>query len=350
MSEINDTLERLRAAADDQVAAVATLDDLDELEATTVGRRSPVAEARRGLGQVDPSERPALGRYINEVATEIGAKLAARRRELEIAEMAAQLADDRVDVTLPGRVPRRGTHHLVTQILDEMVDIFIGLGYDVATGPEIETAWHNFTALNTHETHPARAESDTLYVEWGDEEEQVLLRTHTSPMQARYMLANPPPVHVVVPGRTFRRDAIDATHSPVFHQMEGLAVEEGITFADLKGTLAHFAREFFGPTQRVRFLPNHFPFTEPSAEMHVTCFACDGAGTGCRVCSGVGWIEILGCGMVNPAVFDHVGYDPTRVTGWAFGIGVDRLAQLRHGMADLRHLFESDLRVLRQFV
>ncbi len=350
MTTIHDTLEALRAGVDERLAQAATLADLDEVEATTVGRRSPIAEARRGLGGVDPEERPALGRYINEIAHELQARLAERRRTLELEEMAALLAADRVDVTLPGRVPRRGAHHLVTQTLDEMVDIFIGLGYDVATGPEIETAWHNFTALNIPPLHPVRAESDTLYVEWGDQDEEVLLRTHTSPMQARYMLANPPPVHVVVPGRTFRRDAIDATHSPVFHQMEGLAVEQGITFADLKGTLAHFAHEFFGPKQRVRFLPNYFPFTEPSAEMHVTCFACDGAGTGCRVCSGVGWIEILGCGMVNPAVFEHVGYDPAEVTGWAFGMGVDRLAQLRHGMTDMRHLFENDLRVMRQYV
>ncbi len=350
MTTTQETLEALLAGVAERIAAAHSLDELDEVEATTVGRRSPVAEARRGLGAVDPADRPALGRYINEVARDVEARIGARRRELELEEMAALLDADRVDVTLPGRAPRRGTHHLVTQTLDEMVDIFIGLGYDVATGPEIETAWHNFTALNIPPLHPVRAESDTLYVAWGDEDEEVLLRTHTSPMQARYMLAHPPPVHVVVPGRTFRRDAIDATHSPVFHQMEGLAVEAGITFADLKGTLAHFAREFFGAKQQVRFLPNYFPFTEPSAEMHVTCFACDGAGSGCRVCSGVGWIEILGCGMVHPAVFEHVGYDPAAVTGWAFGIGIDRLAQLRHGMADMRHLFENDLRVLRQFV
>ncbi len=350
MTTTHEMLEALRAGVDERVAAALSLEDLDEVEATTVGRRSPVADARRALGGVEPEERPALGRYINEVAKDIEARLAARRQELNLQEMAALLAADRVDVTLAGRVPRRGTHHLITQTLDELVDIFIGLGYDVATGPEIETAWHNFTALNIPPTHPARAESDTLYVEWGDQDEEVLLRTHTSPMQARYMMMRPPPVHVVVPGRTFRRDAIDATHSPVFHQMEGLAVEKGITFADLKGTLAHVAREFFGPSQQVRFLPNHFPFTEPSAEMHVSCFACEGAGSGCRVCSGVGWIEILGCGMVNPAVFEHVGYDPSEVTGWAFGMGVERLAQLRHGMTDMRHLFENDLRVLRQFV
>ncbi len=347
MTTIHDTLEALRESADARLAAAATIAELDEVEAATVGRGSPVATARRGLGQADPAERPALGRYINDVATEIAAKVAARRQELELAEANQRLAADRVDVTLPGRVPRRGTHHLITQTLEEMVDIFIGLGFDVATGPEIETAWHNFTALNIPETHPARAESDTLYVDWG-EAEQTVLRTHTSPMQARYMMAHPPPVHVVVPGRAFRQDAVDATHSPVFHQMEGLAVDEGVNFAHLKGTLAHFAREFFGAGERVRFTPDHFPFTEPSAQMLVSCFACDGGG--CRICSFVGWIEILGCGMVNPAVFRYVGYDPSQVTGWAFGIGVERVAAIRHGIGDLRHFFENDLRTLRQFV
>ncbi len=346
-TSIRDRLAALAADLDARLASTTTVADLDALEADTVGRESELAAARRSLGQVAPAERPELGRYINEVAGVMGDKIASRRRELEYAEASARLAAERIDVTLPGRVPARGAHHIITATIEEMVDIFIGLGFDVATGPEVETAWHNFTALNIPPTHPARAETDTLYVRWGDADEEVLLRTHTSPMQARYMLAHPPPVYVVVPGRTFRRDAVDATHSPVFHQLEGLAVDHDITFADLRGTLAHFAREFFGPSQRVRFLPNYFPFTEPSAEMHVSCFACDGSG--CRVCGGVGWIEILGCGMVNPAVFEHVGYDPSQVTGWAFGIGIDRIAQIRHGVADLRHFFDSDLRVLRQF-
>ncbi len=345
-TSIRDRMGDVAAGLAAQLAAVGTVADLDALEAETLGRESDLALARRGLGQVAPEERPELGRYLNEVAGEMTAKFAARRRELEMAEATAALAADRLDVTLPGRPPARGSHHVITSTIDEMADIFIGLGFDVATGPEIETAWYNFTALNIPPTHPARAESDTLYVRWGDEDEETLLRTHTSPMQARYMLAHPPPVYVVVPGRTFRQDAVDATHSPVFHQLEGLAVDHDITFADLKGTLAHFAREFFGPDQKVRFLPNYFPFTEPSAEMHVSCFACDGSG--CRVCSGVGWIEILGCGMVNPAVFHHVGYDPSQVTGWAFGVGIERIAQIRHGVHDMRHFFESDLRVLRQ--
>ncbi len=347
MSTIREQLAEITATIDDRIGAVADLDALGELEDETVGRKSALAATRRGLGQAPQEERRELGRLINDVATDVGAKIAEKRRELEYAAEAVRLAADRVDVTLPGRVPARGAHHLITSTTEEMVDIFVGLGYTMATGPEVETGWYNFTALNMAADHPARAETDTLYVDFGDEEEGVVLRTHTSPMQARYMQQHDPPVYLVVPGRVFRRDAVDATHSPVFHQMEGLAVDEGMTFAHLKGTLRYFAQEFFGPKQRVRFLPNHFPFTEPSAEMHVSCFACDGSG--CRVCSNTGWIEILGCGMVNPAVFEHVGYDPAAVTGFAFGMGVDRLAQVRHGISDVRHLFESDLRVLRQF-
>ncbi len=345
-----DLRTRLAALADGievRLAAVADLAALDALEAESVGRSSELAAARRGLGKAPAEDRAELGRLINEVAQAVGAKIAARRRDLEYAAEAHALAADRIDVTLPGRVPPRGTHHLITSTMEDLVDIFVSLGYTVATGPEVETAWHNFTALNIPPSHPSRAESDTLYVDYGPDPEEIVLRTHTSPMQARYMLANDPPVYLVVPGRVFRRDAIDATHSPVFHQMEGLAVDTDITFADLKGTLRYFAQQFFGADRTVRFLPNHFPFTEPSAEMHVSCFACDGSG--CRVCGNTGWIEIIGCGMVNPAVFEHVGYDPAAVTGFAFGMGVDRIAQVRHGISDVRHLFESDLRVLRQF-
>ena len=247
-----------------------------------------------------------------------------------------------------GAVGGRGTEHLITRTIDEVCDIFISLGYTIQTGPEVETAYYNFDALNTPLTHPSRFESDTLYVDYGDPADEVLLRAHTSPMQARYMEAHPPPVHIVVPGRTFRSDTLDATHSPVFHQIEGLAVDAGITFADLKGTLAHFARLFFGPERTIRLIPHFFPFTEPSAEMHVSCFACDGSG--CRVCGHSGWIELMGCGMVDPNVFEAVGYDPASVSGFAFGVGVERIAMVRHGIDHIRHFFENDLRVLRQFV
>jgi len=232
-------------------------------------------------------------------------------------------------------------------VLEEVTDIFVALGYTVADGPEAETAYYHFDALNTPPSHPARLESDTLYVEYGRDPEGVLLRAQTSPVQVRYMEQHPPPVYVVSPGRVFRRDTMDATHTPVFHQIEGLAVDTDVTFADLKGTLAHFARKFFGPGQKVRFLPHFFPFTEPSAEMHTSCFAC--GGSGCRVCGGSGWIELLGCGVVDPNVFESVGYDPTAVSGFAFGVGIDRLAMIRHGVPELRYFFDPDLRVLEQF-
>jgi phenylalanyl-tRNA synthetase alpha chain len=219
--------------------------------------------------------------------------------------------------------------------MDEIVDIFVGLGYTVATGPEAETSFYNFDALNIPETHPSRLESDTLYLDYGDGQDEVLLRTHTSPMQARYMEEHDPPTYVVVPGRVFRADAVDATHAPVFHQIEGLAVDEGITLGDLKGTLAAFAREFFGPATEVKFIPHYFPFTEPSAEMHAY--------------TNGQWIELLGCGMVNPAVFEHVGYDPAAVTGFAFGMGAERMAMVRHGITDLRTLLDPDRRVLEQY-
>ena len=343
---LRNDLEELAAAGARRVADATTLDELSAIEAETVGKKSLVSEARRSLGSAPEAERPELGKLIHEIATALGEQIAAKRDVLEAAGDAEALAAEAVDVTLPGQVPRRGTHHLITSALEEITDIFVSMGYDMASGPEAETSWYNFSALNIGPDHPARSETDTIYLDYG-EDDQVVLRTHTSPMQARYMEANDPPIHVVVPGRVFRQDEIDPTHSPVFHQLEGLAVAEGITFADLRGTLEVFAKRYFGADRQVRFLPSYFPFTEPSAEMLVSCFACDGSG--CRVCSNEGWIEMLGCGMVHPYVFEAVGYDPQAVTGFAFGLGVDRFAQARHGLTDLRHLFGGDVRVLDQF-
>ncbi len=345
--DVHAELDDLRATIDDRLVAASSLDELDKVEAETIGRRSRVAELRRGLGALDPDVRRLTGLAINDAVAELSVKIETRRRSLEDEAEGERFAAEKVDVTLPGRVPRRGTYHLVQQVMDEIIDIFVAIGFTVASGPEAETDWHNFTALNIPKTHPARADSDTLYLDYGDEDESVLLRTQTSPMQVRYMQQHEPPVYVVSPGRVFRRDEVDPTHTPVFHQLEGLAVDSDITFADLKGTLAYFVHQFFGPNQRVRFVPNYFPFTEPSAEMHASCFNCDGSG--CRVCGSSGWIEMLGCGMVNPRVFEAVGYDPTEVTGWAFGMGVDRFAQGRHGIADLRYFWDGDVRVLEQF-
>ncbi len=342
-----EALEELRAAAPGKVAAASSLDELRQLEGELVGRSSLIGELRRGLGSLDDEERPRVGQAVNAVATELHGLFAERREVLEIAEEDRLLTEDGIDVTLPGRRLVEGTPHLITSTIAELVDIFVSLGYRVAEGPEVETGWYNFDALNTPPDHPARAESDTMYVNFGDPVDELLLRTQTSPMQARYMQQHEPPVYVVVPGRVYRTDTLDPTHSPVFHQMEGLAVDATITFSDLKGTLGHFAKEFFGPGTQTRFLPHFFPFTEPSAEMFVSCFVCDGSG--CRVCGGPGWIEILGCGMVDPHVFEAVGYDPQTVTGFAFGMGVERMAMIRHGLTHIKHLFENDVRVLRQF-
>jgi len=343
-------LSRLRAVEAEALARLqeaASAAQIDALEREVLGNASELAEARRGLKDLPDERRREVGRRINEIATRLGGRLAERRGQMAAAEEEERLRRERLDITLPGRGALPGAAHLVMQVLEEVTDIFVALGYTVADGPEVETAFYNFDALNTPPTHPARLESDTLYVEHGPDPEGVLLRTQTSPVQARYMEQHPPPVYIVSPGRVFRRDTMDATHTPVFHQIEGLAVDANVTFVDLKGTLAHFAREFFGPGQQVRFLPHFFPFTEPSAEMHTTCFAC--GGSGCRVCGGGGWIELLGCGMVDPNVFEAVGYDPTEVSGFAFGVGLDRLAMIRHGVPELRYFFEPDLRVLEQF-
>lgn len=320
---------------------------IEALEREVLGNASALAEARRGLRALPEGARREAGRAINEIAARLAERLAERRFLVAAAEEASRLDAERLDITLPGRGVRPGAAHLVMQVLEEVTDVFVALGYTVADGPEVETAFYNFDALNTPPTHPARLESDTLYVVHGPDPEGVLLRTQTSPVQARYMEQHPPPVYIVSPGRVFRRDTTDATHTPVFHQMEGLAVDAGVTFADLKGTLAHFAREFFGPGQRVRFVPHFFPFTEPSAEMLTSCFSCEGGG--CRVCGGSGWIELLGCGMVDPNVFEAVGYDPASVSGFAFGVGVDRLAMIRYGVPELRFFFDPDLRVLEQY-
>jgi len=329
-----DVLAELEATAPARIDAATSLEELAQVEAETVGRDSPLVTIRRSLGALPEERRREVGRAVNEAAGRLAALVGARRRTLEAEERDAALRADAVDVTLPGRRARRGTSHLIQSVLDEVVDIFVSMGYTVATGPEAETEFYNFTALNIPPTHPARLESDTFYLDYGEVPEEILLRTHTSPMQARYMELHEPPVTIVVPGRVFRRDS-DSTHTPSFHQVEGLAVDTDVTFADLKGTLAHFARSFFGPETKTKFIPHYFPFTEPSAEMHAYA---DGR-----------WLELLGCGMVDPAVFEQVGYDPDAVTGFAFGMGVERLAMVRHGITDIRALYDPDLRTLGQF-
>ncbi len=347
--DLDTTLADVRARAAQRTAAAASLEEIGDLETEMVGQGSPIAEARRGLGALAPEERKNAGRAIQEAASAIQSAIDARRTELARAARAAQIAAEAIDVTLDYRTLPTGGLHLIQQVIDEVSDIFVGLGYKVAEGPEAELAWYNFDALNTPPDHPGRLESDTMYLDFGAPEDEMLLRAHTSPIQARYMEHHPPPVYIVAPGKAYRNDTIDASHLPVFHQIEGLAVDEAITFSDLKGTLAEFARQYFGPKTTVRMRPHYFPFTEPSAELDVSCFNCDGSGSKCRVCKGNGWLEMLGCGMVDPNVFRAVGYDPDVVSGFAFGVGVERLAMVRHGIDSIRHFIDNDVRFLAQF-
>jgi phenylalanyl-tRNA synthetase alpha chain len=327
--------------AREEIERATTRRDLDEVRVKYLGKRGTLTQLLRALPGLPPAERPIVGKEANAAKAGLESELEARQAILEGLERRARLAGDRPDVTLPGRRVVPGALHPLTQVHDEIVDVFTGMGFAVAEGPEVELDFYNFEALNIPKDHPARDMQDTFYV--GGE---VLLRTHTSPVQIRTMERQKPPVRIICPGRVYRRDA-DITHSPVFHQVEGLAVDRGISMGDLKGTLALFARELFGPDSRIRFRPSFFPFTEPSAEVDVLCFLCKGGG--CRVCKQSGWLEILGSGMVHPRILRAMGYDTEEVTGWAFGMGIERVAMLRYGVDDIRLFFENDLRFLSQF-
>ena len=342
-------LDDVLAAAPQAIDGAGSLEDLDRVESALLGKSSTIGDVRRSMGGLDSEERPRVGIRLKEVTEQIHTLLAARRSVLVVEDEARRLSDDSIDVTLESYGFPRGSLHLIQQTIDEIVDIFAGLGYLVADGPEAELSWYNFDALNTPPTHPSRLESDTMYLDYGDPGDELLLRTQTSPVQVRWMEEHEPPVYVVVPGKVYRQETTDATHLPVFHQIEGLAVDDSIRFSDLKGTLAHFSRQFFGPRTEVRLRPHFFPFTEPSAELDVSCFNCEGGVPGCRVCGGAGWLEMLGCGMVDPNVLEAVGYDPEQLSGFAFGMGVERMAMVRHGINDIRHLVNNDLRFLRQF-
>ena len=341
-------LRSLAAERDRGVAAfegAATLDDLEAAQVDVMGRRSPFSTIQRSLGGLDPDDRRRVGQVVNEVRAALRAASDGRREALEIIAEDALLDADRIDMSLPGRVPKLGSYHPLTIVEREVVDVFTSLGFRVAEGPEVEDDWHNFQALNIPVDHPARTMKDSLYVSVPDHPE-LLLRTETSAVQIRTMQAQPPPVFVVAPGRVYRRETPDPTHLPVFHQVEGLAVDEGISFADLKGTLEAVARALFGERRRVRLGPAFFPFVEPGCEVGVSCFKCDGRG--CGVC-GTGWIELLGAGMVHPVVLENCGYDPERYTGFAFGLGIERVAMLRYEIPDIRMLIDGDVRFLEQF-
>lgn len=323
--------------------------ELEAEEIAVLGRKSGVLTAAlKRVATLPADERKGFGAAVNRLKTRFEAAFAARRDALEAERKARELAG--VDLTMPGRQRWVGAEHPVTRVVDEIIGIFRGIGFTVAVGPEVETEWYNFLALNFPPEHPAMDLHDTLYLDAapaeGEPGGRLLLRTHTSPVQIRTLMSSPPPVRVVIPGMVYRSDAFDASHSPAFHQIEGLAVDEGISFVDLKATLIHFAHRFFGPATKTRFRPSFFPFTEPSAEMDVECQLCHGSG--CPACKGTGWMEILGCGMVHPAVLENCGLDAERYTGWAFGMGPHRIAMLRYGIPDIRLLLEGDMRFLER--
>jgi phenylalanyl-tRNA synthetase alpha chain len=356
---MTERIAQIREEAEAAIAAAPDTRALEEARIRYLGRKAELPNMLRTVAQLPPEERAATGKAANEARTALETAVEKRSHELERSELEQRLETDRVDVTLPADPsPALGALHLITQTRREIEEVFIGLGFNVAEGPEVETAYYNFDALNHAITHPARLATDTFYLRPAPDifdPHTRLLRTHTSPVQVRAMESQPPPIYIVVPGRVYRPDS-DATHTPQFNQVEGLAVDADITLADLQGTLLTFARAIFGQERRVRMRPHFFPFTEPSVEVDVSCFNCiDGItadGQRCPLCKGTAWIEILGAGMVDPNVFEHVrqnGYDPERVQGFAFGMGIERIAMLRHGIPDLRLLYDNDLRFLEQF-
>jgi phenylalanyl-tRNA synthetase alpha chain len=341
LRSLDDERERgLRAFSE-----AATMTELEAALVSVLGRKSPFSEVQRSVGSLAPDERKSVGSVVNETRASLQLAADARRAELQAEAEGALLVADRVDLSLPGRRPRHGSLHPLSLAEDAIVDIFLRLGYRVVEGPEIEDEWHNFDALNIPPDHPARTVKDSIYVSIPGHPE-LLLRTETSSVQIRTMQSQPPPVYIIAPGRVYRRETPDATHLPVFHQVEGLVVDEGITFADLKGTLDAVARGLFGSDRQTKLGPAFFPFVEPGAELAVTCMRCDGVG--CPVC-GNGWIELLGCGMVHPQVLENCGYDPERYTGFAFGLGIDRVALLKYRIPDIRLLVDGDIRFLAQF-
>ncbi|MFD8547897.1 phenylalanine--tRNA ligase subunit alpha [Streptomyces sp. NPDC059649] len=359
--------EEIAARLDEALAAIAAAADLEELREVKVahaGDRSPLALANREIGALPPHAKADAGKRVGQARGRVNQALKARQEELEAERDARVLVEEAVDVTLPyDRVPA-GARHPLTTFMERVADVFVAMGYEIAEGPEVEAEWFNFDALNFVPDHPARQMQDTFFVKANGatsdggsaagDESGVVLRTHTSPVQARTLVDREPPVYVVCPGRVYRTDELDATHSPVFHQIELLAVDEGLTMADLKGTLDHMVRALFGPGMKTRLRPNYFPFTEPSAEMDMVCYVCRGESVGnpdrpCRTCSSEGWIELGGCGMVNPKVLIACGVDPEKYSGFAFGFGIDRMLMFRHNVEDMRDMFEGDVRFTRPF-
>lgn len=335
-------LEMIQNDAINSIEKVDSLEQLDAIRVRYLGKKGELTQVLRGMGNLSPEERPIIGQFANQVRANLEEKLEGKRRELEEKALSNKLKEETLDVTLPGKRPPHGKLHPITKVLNQIREIFMGMGFDVAEGPEVELDYYNFEALNIPKDHPARDTQDTFYIS-----ENVLLRTHTSPTQIRTMEKQKPPIKIIVPGRVYRSDAVDATHSPIFHQIEGLVVDKNITMGDLKGVLDVFAKKMFGENTKTQFRPHHFPFTEPSAEMDVSCVTC--GGKGCRICSYTGWIEILGAGMVHPKVLKYGGIDPDVYSGFAFGMGLDRIVNQIYGIDDIRLLYENDIRFLQQF-
>ena len=339
---MREKLEQIRNEALKRIEEAGALDVLNDVRVSFLGKKGALTAVLKGMKDVAPEDRPKVGQLVNETREEIERVLDEARKKMEQIIREQQMKAEVIDVTLPAEKRVLGHRHPNTIALEEVERIFIGMGYEVVEGPEVEKDYYNFEVLNIPADHPARDEQDTFYVN-----EKIVLRTQTSPVQARVMEQGSLPIRMIAPGRVFRSDEVDATHSPSFHQIEGLVVDKNITLADLKGTLAEFAKEMFGADTKVKFRPHHFPFTEPSAEMDMSCFKCKGAG--CRFCKGSGWIEILGCGMVHPRVFEMCGIDPKEYTGFAFGIGLERISLLKYEIDDMRLLYENDVRFLKQF-
>ncbi len=336
---MKEMLNQIRTTALEKIAGG---EDLEQIRIQYLGKKGELTAVLRGMGKLTAEERPVIGQLANQVRADIEAAIAEKAEALKTEALAEQLKAERLDITMPGKTARVGHVHPLTRVQRDMEEIFIGMGFSIAEGPEVEYDLYNFQKLNIPENHPARDTQDTFYIT-----DNILLRSQTSPVQARTMEVQKPPIRIISPGRVYRSDAMDATHSPLFHQMEGLVVDKGITMGDLKGMLETFAKAQFGEETRCRFRPHHFPFTEPSAEVDVSCFAC--GGKGCRLCKGEGWIEILGAGMVHPNVLSMCGIDPEEYSGFAFGMGIERIAMLKYHVDDIRLFYENDVRFLEQF-
>lgn len=335
-------LEAIKNQAMEKLARVSDLRELEDLKVAYLGKKGELTAILKGMGALSPEERPIIGQLANEVRIALENGIAQARERLMKEERDRRLKSEVIDVTMPGKIRPLGKKHPLTIVFDELKDIFLGMGYEIAEGPEVELDYYSFEALNIPKNHPARDTQDTFYIT-----ENVVLRPHTSPVQIRHMKTHKPPIRIICPGRVYRSDAVDATHSPVFHQLEGLVVDKNVTMGDLIGTLQAFAKSIFGENSRIRLRPHHFPFTEPSAEVDVSCWGCDGSG--CRICKGEGWIEILGAGMVHPNVLRECGIDPDEYSGFAFGLGIERIAMGKFGIDDMRLLYENDIRFLKQF-